>query len=106
MHSCELPKRSTLIGSAVQDVVFPVPSFPKALLRNIPYRYVFLEKISAGMKFRNWKEFWYGVAAYTGSYQALCTARGNGGLYKQSSYTFLHLLLSLKSSEQFLQIEG
>jgi hypothetical protein len=83
MHSCELPKRSTLIGSTVQDVIFPVPSFPKALLGNIPYQYVFLEKISAGMKFRNQKEFRYGIAAYTGSNQALCTACGNGGLYKQ-----------------------
>jgi hypothetical protein len=42
-----------LIGSTVQDVIFSIPHFAKALLRNIPYRYIFLEKRSAGMKFRN-----------------------------------------------------
>jgi len=45
--------------------------FAKALLRNIPYRYVYFEKISAGMKFRNKKKFRCGIAAYTGPFRAL-----------------------------------
>jgi hypothetical protein len=28
----------------VQDEIFSVPHFAKELMRNIPYRYVFLEK--------------------------------------------------------------
>jgi hypothetical protein len=42
----------------VQDVIFYIPHFAKALLRNVPYRYVVLEKRSADMKFRNEKKFW------------------------------------------------
>jgi hypothetical protein len=40
-------------NSTVQDVILYIPHFSEALLRNIPYRYVFLEKRSAGMKLRN-----------------------------------------------------
>jgi hypothetical protein len=44
----------------VQGVNFSVPDFAE-LLTHIPYRYVFLEKRIAGMKFRNKKEVtvWY-----------------------------------------------
>jgi hypothetical protein len=49
-----------LVGSTVQDVIVSVPHFAEALLRNIPYRYVLIEKTSAGVKFRK-KEVpvWY-----------------------------------------------
>lgn len=53
------PFQSTLIGSTVQDVVFSIPHFAVALLRNKPHRYVFFEKINAGMKFTNRKKFRY-----------------------------------------------
>jgi hypothetical protein len=55
----------------VQDVIYSIPHFAKALLRNMPYRYVSVEKRSVDMKFRNTKKFRYGVPAYTGSYRAL-----------------------------------
>jgi hypothetical protein len=55
----------------VQDVIFHIPHFAKALLRNVPYQYVLLEKRSADMKFRNEKKFWYGISAYSGPFQAL-----------------------------------
>jgi hypothetical protein len=44
IHSCVL-QRSILIGSTVDDVIFSVPHFAKALLTNIPYRcFFFLRK--------------------------------------------------------------
>jgi hypothetical protein len=55
VYSCVLQQRSTLIGSIVQDVIFSIPHFAKALLRNI-YQYTFLQNRSPGMKFGNKKE--------------------------------------------------
>jgi hypothetical protein len=52
-------------------VIFSVPHFSEALLRKM-YWYVFLEKRSAGMKFRNKKKYRRGIAAYTGPFRALC----------------------------------
>jgi hypothetical protein len=43
-YCCVLQQRSTLTGSTARCAVFSVPRFAKTLLRNIPYRYIFLEK--------------------------------------------------------------
>jgi hypothetical protein len=37
----------------------------------IRHRYVFLEKISAGIRFRNKKKSRYGIPAYTGPFRTL-----------------------------------
>lgn len=44
----------------MQDVIFSIRYFAKGLFRNIPFRYVLLDKINAGVKFGN-KKFpvWY-----------------------------------------------
>jgi hypothetical protein len=43
-----------------ENVIFYIPHFAEPLLRNIPYRYVVLEK-SAGIKFGNKKKSQYGI---------------------------------------------
>jgi hypothetical protein len=56
----------------VKDVIFTISHFATALLRNIPYMYLFSEKRSAGMKFRYKKE----VPVWcTGPFQALDVAQ-------------------------------
>jgi hypothetical protein len=47
-----IQQSSTLIGSTMEDVIFSMPHFAKALLRIIPYHYVILEKRSVGTKFK------------------------------------------------------
>jgi hypothetical protein len=61
----------------MQDVIFSIPNFAKALLRiiGLPCRYVFLEKRSADMKFSYKKKFRYGIPAYTDPFIALCIRR-------------------------------
>jgi hypothetical protein len=56
----------------VEDVILStsIPHFAEALLGNIPYWYVFLEKRSADMKLGN-KKCQYGILAYTGPFRAL-----------------------------------
>jgi hypothetical protein len=59
-----LQQQSTLTGSTAQYVTLSAYHF-YALCRNIPYWYVFLEKIIiTGMKFRNKFKFQYGIPAY------------------------------------------
>jgi hypothetical protein len=55
----------------MHDVILTAPQFAKASLRNIPYRYAFLERRIASNKFKDRKKFRYGIPAYTGPFRAL-----------------------------------
>jgi hypothetical protein len=58
----------------VQDIIFPVPHFAKALLRIITYQYVFLEKTSDGLN-SGTETFRYGMPVYTGPFRTLPTSK-------------------------------
>jgi hypothetical protein len=76
-YCCVLQQWSTLTGSTVQDVIFTIPHFAKALLRNISQRYVFVKKRCASMKFRDRNKFRYGIPTYPGQFRLLTTRRAD-----------------------------
>jgi hypothetical protein len=65
IYSCVLQQWSTLIGSTVQEVISSISRSAKALLRNVPYQFVFLEKCQYEIQEKKKVLVWYCTASMT-----------------------------------------